>query len=288
MTQGSTDSQTSRLETLQVASRGKPLCVFPGVHEVPASFRALAERLGDGRSIYAFKHIGSAQECEPVRQVSRLAQLYAAELRAAEPHAPYYLLGHGIGGVIAFEVARELDSQGQKVGLVIMADCPAPGHPKRVGMLRRVTAHVSALARTPRTTRARYVRAQLRETRLHVTELLRMDPQNRAQRREPRHLQRVTAALYEAYRHYRPSPQCVDVLFMNAEQPSEWQAVVPADPLLGWGPALRGRITHWTQETGTCLFAPAGLEATAERIDSALVQAELRRKRLATPLPAAG
>jgi len=289
MTQGTAGSQTSRLTTLHVASRGKPLFVFPGVHEEPSSFGALAEQLGDGRTVYAFQHVGAAQECAPVRQVSRLAQLYAAELRAAEPHAPYYLLGHGIGGVIAFEVARELDSQGQKVGLVIMADCPAPGHPKHVGVLRRVRAHVSAWAQTPSAARARYLRAQLQELREQLSELVRMDPQNRHHRREPRYLQRVAAALYEAYRHYRPSPQCVDVLFLNAERPSEWTPIMPVDPLLGWGPALRGRIMHWTQQTGSCLFAPSALAATAERIDDALVQAELRRKRQSpAPLPAAG
>lgn len=289
MTQGTTDSQTSRLRALCMTASGRPLFVFPGVHERPAALLGeCIERLGASRTIYAFEHIGAAGECAPVRQVNRLAQLYAAELRAAEPHAPYYLLGHGIGGVIAFEVARELDSQGQKVGLVILVDCAAPGYPKRVGLARRSLALAAQFRSLGPAARGRWLGERLRDAQRHVRERLRLDAPNQQARREPAHVQRVMAALHEAYRHYQPSPQCVDVLLLSAERPYEWPAVWPVDPLLGWGPALRGRISQRTQRTGACLFAPENLHATVEHIDSALKHAELRRtRRRATPLPAA-
>jgi thioesterase domain-containing protein len=115
---------------LQAGGDRNPLFIFPGISGTPDTYVDLAARLGSERSVYGFHLVGSLQECEPVRQVGRLAQLYAADVRSVQPRGPYFLFGYSFGGVVAFEVARELMSHGEPIGLVIMADCPAPGYPK--------------------------------------------------------------------------------------------------------------------------------------------------------------
>jgi len=57
-----------------------------------------------------------------------MAAHYIKEIRELEPKGPYYLAGDTLGGLIAFEIAQQLTSQGEEVGLLAMFDtlCPLP------------------------------------------------------------------------------------------------------------------------------------------------------------------
>jgi thioesterase domain-containing protein len=153
-----------------------------------------------------------------------------------------------MGGAVAFEVARELDSQGQKVGLVIMVDCLAPRYLQPLAAWQHARSSFQRLLET----RERAARTS-------------------KQRR------RVEAALHEAYDHYRPSPQCVDVLFLTAEAP---HGLPPyPDPLLGWGNFLRGRISQCGVTGARArIFAPENLTQLTTRITAALKSAERNRE----------
>mgnify|MGYP003449661752 CR=1 FL=1 len=290
MTQGSAGVTTSRLVTLQPHGDRPPLFVFPGVHGDPETFKDLASRLGTQRPVLGFRHIGAQRECEPVRQVSRLAQLYAAELRGAQPRGPYYLFGYSFGGVVAFEVARELIAQGQRVGLVVMADCPAPGYPKPPPVWERVRTHAQNLLEGTPAERVRYLRDRVENTVTRISKLLGfvpyVDEEPQDQEKAPEHIKHVDAALYEAYNHYQPMPQCVDVLFLSADTPPDWPTARFDDPLMGWASALRGRISQCSVPGAhLSIFAPENVPVLVERIQTALRSAE--RAASWTPGPAA-
>jgi len=51
-----------------------------------------------------------------------LAAQYVEEMRGFQPEGPYHLLGLSFGGVIAFEMARQLAAQGQEVGMLALID----------------------------------------------------------------------------------------------------------------------------------------------------------------------
>jgi thioesterase domain-containing protein len=278
MTQGSAGLNTSRLVVLHEGGEGKPLFVFPGVHGEPEAFHDMASRLGERRQVYGFRHIGAQNECEPVRQISRFAQLYAADLRRAEPRGPYYLFGYSFGGVVAFEVARELKSQGQSVALVILADCPAPGYPKLAPPWRRAKTHLRSLLTGSPSSRAQYLVDRLSNMSTRIWRLLGFDPDAAPLGAGPTHMLHVNAALYEAYQYYRPTPQCVDVLFLTAQTPPDWPTVVFDDPLLGWGPWLRGRISQVSVPgTHLSIFAPQNIVALTDRIRHVLAHADRER-----------
>lgn len=59
--------------------------------------------------------------------VKAIAAHYVAELRQLLPQGPYQICGYSFGGVVAFEVARQLHAMGQEVPMVIMLDSYAPG-----------------------------------------------------------------------------------------------------------------------------------------------------------------
>ena len=60
------------------------------------------------------------------RTLEQMASSYVAEVRRRQPAGPYYLGGLCAGGVIAFEMAMQLESVGEKVGLVAIMDAVEP------------------------------------------------------------------------------------------------------------------------------------------------------------------
>ena len=51
-----------------------------------------------------------------------MATHYISEIRNVQPNGPYFLGGNCFGGVIAFEVARQLRTTGDEIGLLAMID----------------------------------------------------------------------------------------------------------------------------------------------------------------------
>ncbi|MEB4211548.1 non-ribosomal peptide synthetase, partial [Mycobacterium sp. 94-17] len=99
--------------------RGAPLfCIHPA-GGVSWPYQALGHQLDC--PIFGIQQTGREPNAEP-RSVSELAQDYAARIRAAYPAGPYHLLGWSFGGVIAHEVAIELQRRGGVVGRLILLD----------------------------------------------------------------------------------------------------------------------------------------------------------------------
>jgi thioesterase domain-containing protein len=275
MTQGSAGIVTPRIVALKPSGDSKPLFMFAGVRGGPDTFRDLATQLGDNRPVYAFHHIGAQGECEPVRQVSRMAQLYAAELRGVQPRGPYHLLGYSFGGVVVFELARELLAQGERVALVIIADCPAPGYPRPAPLVKRIKTHLDNLRALHEQKRINYLVQRFANLRTRITKLAGLIPYVDPKEIVPEQMRRVDAALYEAYWHYRPAPLGVDVLFLTADTPPEWPTASFDDPLMGWGNVLRGRISQCAiPGAHLSVFAPQNLPLMAARIRSGIERSE--------------
>jgi amino acid adenylation domain-containing protein len=95
-------------------------CVHPVGGNV-LCYAALARELGPEQPFYAFQ--------SPVLErhtIEALAEYYLQKLRAVQPQGPYRLGGWSMGGVIAFEMARQLASEGDRVQLLALIDSYAP------------------------------------------------------------------------------------------------------------------------------------------------------------------
>jgi thioesterase domain-containing protein len=66
-----------------------------------------------------------------------MASYYLEAIRQKQPHGPYYLGGMCAGGVIAYEMARQLEATGEGVELVVLLDSALPTTPKRRGRITR-------------------------------------------------------------------------------------------------------------------------------------------------------
>jgi amino acid adenylation domain-containing protein len=104
---------------------GRPLfCVHPIGGDV-LCYVHLARQLAGGRSVYGL------QAPEPVdgSAWSTVEELAAHHLRLVDevqPHGPYSLSGWSMGGVVAFEMARQLERRGAAVDLLALIDSFAP------------------------------------------------------------------------------------------------------------------------------------------------------------------
>ncbi|MCC6697285.1 MAG: amino acid adenylation domain-containing protein [Candidatus Hydrogenedentes bacterium] len=58
--------------------------------------------------------------------IEETAAYYIEAMRAVRPEGPYHLGGHSSGGVVAFEMARQLRQEGHVVGSVVLLDTLAP------------------------------------------------------------------------------------------------------------------------------------------------------------------
>jgi pimeloyl-ACP methyl ester carboxylesterase len=85
-------------------------------------FHTLARRLGSDQPFYGFQPQDQDGERTNLLEIEDIAANYVREVRALQPEGPYFLGGHSSGGLVAFEMARQLRSQGRDVALLALFD----------------------------------------------------------------------------------------------------------------------------------------------------------------------
>jgi thioesterase domain-containing protein len=90
-------------------------------------YRALALHLGRDRPFYCIRAEtntdGLGQPFSQSRSIKEVAARYIAEIKTVQPEGPYYLGGACVGGIIAFEMAKQLQSQGEEMaGPLLLID----------------------------------------------------------------------------------------------------------------------------------------------------------------------
>ena len=82
----------------------------------------LARLLKTDRPVYGLQSPGLYGEWEPHSNLEALAECYARAISLIQPQGPYFLGGWSMGGVVAYEVARQLRMQGHRIALLAMLD----------------------------------------------------------------------------------------------------------------------------------------------------------------------
>ena len=90
-------------------------------------YRSLARCMGDDQPFYAFRSPGLDDTGAPAtRTVEAMAAVYLEELRGVQPEGPYYLGGWSLGGLIAMEMARQVQAKGEEVAALVLVDAYLP------------------------------------------------------------------------------------------------------------------------------------------------------------------
>ena len=229
------------------------------------SLRPLAERL-DAASLFTFWPPGFTERQWPYRSVAAWARGAIEAMRRVQPAGPYLLGGHSFGGLIAYEMARQLTNAREHVALVVLIDtpvvAPAPEYPNRLARIQgKVLDEPEHLGNEGRWQRSAIRAAQLlnERTRRAVPSLVMgLDPEPT---RRYIALEHVATG---ATRRYRIDPYTGAVLLIHAtehEQPSD----------LGWSRVVTGplEVVGVTGDHGSVLRAP-WVNELAQVIDRAI------------------
>jgi FkbH-like protein len=94
----------------------------------------LARRMPPGVAVYGLEPLGTDRFPMLHTRVPEMAAHYLSEISRVRPEGPYALGGMCAGGVIAFEMALQLEARGESVGLLALLDPAAPLAAPRVGL----------------------------------------------------------------------------------------------------------------------------------------------------------
>jgi amino acid adenylation domain-containing protein len=116
----------SPLVAIKATGSKRPFFCVPGAGGNPIYFYKLAHYLGADQPFYALQSLGLDGESEPYTRVEDMATYYIEAIQSIQPEGPYALGGHSFGGIVAFEMAQQLNKLGHKVDVLALLDAGAP------------------------------------------------------------------------------------------------------------------------------------------------------------------
>lgn len=114
------------LVTISASGDKQPMFIVHGAGGNVLFLWSLARALAGSRPVYGFQAHGVDGADMPDATVEQMATRYVAELRAAH-QGPYLLGGYSGGGIVAFEMVRQLEALGEEVTFVVLFDSVPPG-----------------------------------------------------------------------------------------------------------------------------------------------------------------
>lgn len=127
----------------------QPFFLVAGMFGNVMNLRHLAQLLGGDRPFYGLQARGLYGDAEPHRTLPEAARDYLAELRQVQPRGPYLLGGFSGGGLTAWEMARQLEAEGEEVALLVLLDTPLPLRPPLSGHDKALIKLAELRARGP-------------------------------------------------------------------------------------------------------------------------------------------
>ena len=123
--EGETTSSSWLTPPLPGNSRPILFCIPPAGNSL-LGFANIVHHLGADYPFYVPQPLGLEGETAPHERVEDMAAHYIQEIQTIQPNGPYYLGGRCFGGIVAYEMARQLVEQGEKVALLALIDGGLP------------------------------------------------------------------------------------------------------------------------------------------------------------------
>lgn len=254
-----------------------PLFLIAGIGGHVFTFHKFARLLGPDQPAYGIKAIGIDGSMRTPDRIEEIAARYAEEIANVRPTGPIVLGGFSIGAQVALELALQLQSEGRRVGPLIVFDATAPGYPGRKPLARRMAAHLRTLWSGTDVNRREYLservgklKARWRQFRGQGVQLL--DPVEGLDSLPQETVQQVRTALQAAVSNYQPHRRFEgNVLLFRAAEREAWTRAVYDDPEMGWGQMATGQVEiHEVPGKHLELFRESNLHLLAEKLQERL------------------
>jgi thioesterase domain-containing protein len=117
----------SAIVSFRVEGAKPPLFLIHGVDGTVQPFQHLVRHLESDRPLYGVLAQALLGERTVLTCVEDLAAYYIRAIQAVRPMGPYHFLGFSFGGLLAFEMARQLRARGEVVSMLGMLDTQQMG-----------------------------------------------------------------------------------------------------------------------------------------------------------------
>lgn len=99
-----------------------PLYMIHGLGSTVFKFYDFAHQLHEEQPVYGLQARGIDATERPAESIEEMASQYIAEIVKQNPDGPYAFAGYSLGGLVAFEMSRQLEQMGKKVSFLGMID----------------------------------------------------------------------------------------------------------------------------------------------------------------------
>jgi amino acid adenylation domain-containing protein len=224
-----------------------PLAPFYCIHGGDGGvifYRNLSLHFPEERPVYAIESPGlSADGQVSVIPIPEVAARYISALRRHQAHGPYQLGGYSYGGVVVYEMARQLLEAGEEIAFLALFDTVNPATPgRKYSYVERVRVFWDSQRGKHPLVRLSRILARVGDgIRTHVSVKAEVDAAGRAGTTEPHSRLRgiqLREAHLKSVEQYRPPPlACGGTLFKSTAVDDKFE--FPSD--YGWSEAL-GRL----------------------------------------------
>ncbi len=253
-----------------------PLYIVHGAGLHVLLFNTLAMHMDPDQPVYGLQAKGINSADTPHDSIEEMAAYYIDAIMATNPEGPYALAGFSFGGVIAYEMSRQLTARGKSVKLVAMFDTYIYEAKAYDSWLRKMSSNMLVSLKTKF-----YVLAQFKDDPQH-TFLVKKESLKRKIKQLYRrvkynedHLKVFLGNYYEvyqksqaAYASYVMIPHPVRVDLFRAKERIFYMHDVE---FLGWKPfALNGVTVHEIPGNHNSMFDPPNDKAFARTLQNVL------------------
>ncbi|MGF2819215.1 beta-ketoacyl synthase N-terminal-like domain-containing protein [Bacillus subtilis] len=141
---------------LNDGKRGRPVFWFHGGVGGVEIYQQFAQK--SQRPFYGIQARGFMTDSAPLHGIEQMASYYIEIIRSIQPEGPYDVGGYSLGGMIAYEVTRQLQSQGLAVKSMVMIDSPYRSETKeneasmKTSMLQTINTLLASIAKREKLT----------------------------------------------------------------------------------------------------------------------------------------
>lgn len=213
-----------------------PLFLVHAIGGNIVGFHSLGACFGGDQPVYGIQARGLDGKEEVATSVEVMAADYIRAIRSLQPNGPYRIGGFSAGGVVAFEMARQLKAQGEETVLLALLDTQI-GTPDVIGAASR---EFSALDRWRRVLLLNL--RGIRGTDWKVFAGLKLRNWGMAFHiwKYGKGFGRLNTweAFMLALRRYQPKPYSGNAVLFRAQE----ELVEYPDPTFGWSPYIKGEL----------------------------------------------